>query len=168
MGGAARIVSMLFAALVSMAFTYNNCDGTNNEVDYIRLLISDTQNLNHVFEDSEILAFYVIQGNVFQSGMFYSYPGGAYVPSVPVSYLRVAAMALDSIASNKARISSITQLLDVKLTPSVAAKALHDQAQSYRDVDDNSGAIFIIEQCPTDFSFRDRWFNQWQRLGCAV
>lgn len=168
MWSAARVALLGIAALFSMAFTYHSCDGTQNAIDFVRLLIADTQDLNHVFEDSEILAFYTIQGNVFQSGMFYSFPSGSYVPTSPVSYLRVAAVALDSIASNKARLSSITQLLDVKLSPNMAAKALHDQAQSYRDVDDDSGAIFIIEQCPTEFAFVDRWFNQWQRLGCAV
>jgi len=37
-----------------MAFTYNF--GANPQIDYIRLLISDTVDLNHVFEDSELLA----------------------------------------------------------------------------------------------------------------
>lgn len=149
------------ALLTLMAFTYNF--GANPPIDYPRLLISDTQDLNHVFEDSEIMAAYLIQASTWQSGMFFSANGGTYLPQTPVSYFRVAALLLDAIASNKSRLSSITQLLDVKLDPSKAAKALHDQAEAYREVDDNSGAFAIIEQVNDQFSFRERWWKQWQR-----
>jgi hypothetical protein len=144
-----------------MSFSYQF--GNNPQIDYVRLLISDTQELNHIFEDSEISMAYSIQGAQFQSSMFFSPPAGRNLPSSPVSYLRVAALLLDSLASNKARLSSITQLLDVHLAPSVAAKALRDQAQAYRDTDDNSGAFMVIEQCPTTWAFQDRFWNQWQR-----
>ena len=42
-------------------------------------------------------------------------------------------------------------------------KALHDQAEAYREIDDNSGAIFIIEQVNDQFSFYDRFWKQIQR-----
>ena len=144
-----------------MAFTYNF--GANPQIDYIRLLISDTVDLNHVFEDSELLALYQIQQLTWQTSMLYSGSAGAYLPSTPVSYLRVAALALDSLAANKSRLSSITQLLDVKLDPSKAAIALRTQAQSYREIDDDAGAFAIIEQVRDDWSFRDRWWAQVQR-----
>lgn len=144
-----------------MSFSYQA--GNNPTIDYVRLLISDTQKLNHIFEDSEIMAAYQINAAQFQSSMFFSPPGGRNLPSQPVSYLRTAALLLDSLAANKSRLSSITQLLDVKLNPNMAAKALRDQAQTYRDVDDNSGAFFIIEQCPTTWAFYDRFWNQVQR-----
>ncbi len=144
-----------------MPFTYQF--GANPQIDYPRLLISDTVDLNHIFEDSEIEMAYSIQASFFQSSMFYSPPAGRNVPTSPVSYLRVAALLLDSLAANKSRLSSITQLLDVKLSPNVAAKSLRDQAQEYRDVDDSSGAFFIIEQCPTQWAFQDRFWNQVQR-----
>ena len=144
-----------------MAFSYQF--GANPTIDYVRLLISDTQELNHIFEDSEINAAYQINAAQFQRSMFYSPPAGRNLPSQPISYLRCAALLLDALAANKSRLSSITQLLDVKLSPNVAAKSLREQAQSYRDVDDNSGAFMIIEQCPTVWAFYDRFWNQQQR-----
>lgn len=161
-----RVISgeVAVAALVlMMSFSYNNCDGSQDNIDFVRLLISDTVNTNHIFEDSEITGAYRIQAATFQSSQTYSGLNGTDLPTTPVSYFRVAALLLDAIASNKARLSSITQLLDVKLAPSVAAKALRDQAQSYRDVDDNSGAFAIIEQVNTSFSFADRFWSQVQR-----
>ncbi len=144
-----------------MAFSYQF--GNNPQIDYPRLLISDTQSVDHIFEDSEILACYQICQSFFQSSMFFTVPGGANLPSSPVSYLRVAALLLDSLAANKSRLSSITQLLDVKLDPSKAAIALRDQATAYRDVDDNSGAFVIIESVNNYWSFRDRFWAQVQR-----
>lgn len=144
-----------------MAFTYQY--GANPTIDYPRLLISDTQDENHVFEDSEIMAFYQIQASQFQSSMFWSANAGRNLPATPVSYLRVAALALDSIASNKSRLSSIIQLMDIKLSPDKAAQALRDQAAAYRDTEDNAGAFMIIEQCTTTWGFADRFWRQWQR-----
>ncbi len=144
-----------------MSFSYQF--GANPAIDYPRLLISDTQELNHIFEDSEINAAYQINAAQFQSSMFFSPPAGRNLPSQPIAYLRCAALLLDALAANKSRLSSITQLLDVKLSPQFAAKALRDQAQAYRDVDDNSGAFMIIEQVPTVWAFYDRFWNQQQR-----
>jgi hypothetical protein len=144
-----------------MAFTYQF--GANPTIDYPRLLISDTQDTNHIFEDSEIEAAYLIQASVWQSSMYYSGYAGRTLPSSPVSYLRVAALLLDSIAANKSRLSSITQLLDVSLSPERAAKALRDQAERYRAIDDDSGAFAIVEQCNDQWSFRQRYWNEVQR-----
>ncbi len=148
-----------------MSFTYSNCDGTNDRIDFVRLLISDTVDLNHIFEDSEIEGAYRIQQMTWQSASFYSNTGGSFLPSTPVSYYRVAALLLDAIAANKSRLSSITQLLDVKLSPEVSAKALREIAINYRDVDDNTGAFAIAEQVTNQFTFRQRVWNQYQRLG---
>ena len=151
--------------------------GSNPPIDYPRLLISDTQQYAadgvtpiYVFADSEIMAAYQIQQLMFQSSQFYS-PGNTtqasvpeqQLPSNPVTYLRVAALLLDCIASNKARLASIKQLLDVKLDSSDAAIQLRAQADEYRTVEDNAGAFFIIEQCPNDWSFFDRFWKQVQR-----
>lgn len=144
-----------------MAFTYQY--GANPTIDFPRLLISDTQDENHVFEDSEIMAFYQIQAAQFQSSMFWSFNAGANLPATPVSYLRVAALALDSIASNKSRLSSIIQLMDIKLSPDKAAQALRDQAATYRETEDNAGAFMVIEQVTTTWSFAQRFWSQWMR-----
>lgn len=152
-----------------MSFSYNF--GANPPIDYIRLLISDTQETDggspavniYIFEDSEIMAAYQIQAAQFQSSQFFSGAMGRNLPSQPVSYLRVAALLLDSLASNKSRLSSLVEVLDVKLDPSKASKSLRDQAAAYRETDDNAGAFMIIEQCNDQWSFRQRYWNEVQR-----
>ncbi len=144
-----------------MSFTYDFT--TAPLISYVRLLIPDTNAASPIFQDDEITAFYFLQQNVYQSSMKYSFPAGQYLPSAPVSYLRVAAMALTTLANNSARLSSVIGLLDVKLDPSKAAQALRDAAAELRCIDDDSGAIFIIEQCTTQWGFIDRYWSQVQR-----
>ena len=156
-----------------MSFSYGlglNPPVPNPPIDYPRLLLSDTTEFAadgttpiYIFEDAEILAAALINSSVFQSAQFYSGPGGRNIPTSPVNYLRTAALLMDSLASNRARLSSIKQVLDIKLDPAVAAKNLRDQAQAYRDADDNSGAFFIAEQVNDQYSFRDRWWKEIQR-----
>ena len=141
-----------------MSFSYDFV--ANPQVAYVRLLIADTSVAQPIFQDEEINAGYAIQNSTFQSSQFFSPPGGNTLPIGPVSYLRVAALMLDAVASNKARLASIKQLLDVKMDSSDAAIQLRAQAAEYRSVDDNSGAIMIIEQCSTDWAVRDRFFKQ--------
>ncbi len=141
-----------------MSFSYGG--GSNPMIDYPRLLCSDTTFDNHVFEDSEIMAAYQIQASAFQSSMFWSGSAGQNLPAQPLSYLRVAALLLDSLAANKSRLASIKALLDVKLDASDAAIQLRATAKEYRDVEDNSGAFMIIEQTSTIWSFTQRYWNQ--------
>jgi hypothetical protein len=143
-----------------MSFTY---DFTNNpQVAYVRLLIPDTQATKAIFSDEEITAFYYIQSAQFQSSMKYTPPAGALtLPSQPVSYLRVAALALDSLANNAARLGDAIRVLDVDIR--AAAKHLRDAAAALRTIDDESGAFAIIEQTPTQWAFADRWWKQAQR-----
>ncbi len=150
-----------------MPFTYQACDGSQDNIDFVRLLCSDTQPVNHIFEDTEILGAYRIQQAQFQSGQFYSGPAGKNLPATPVSYLRVAALLLDALAANKARLASIKQLLDVRLDSSDASIQLRETAKQYRDVDDNSGAFVIIEQVNDWASFRDRFWKTVQRQSGA-
>ena len=157
-----------------MAATYTYNAESPGPVDFVRLMIPDTQFLPNVsppqmiFSDQEIEMFYRIQGSVFQSTQFYSGAAGRFIPSTPLSYLRVAALALDTLANNKGKLGNVIQLLDVKLDWSKAAQILRDGAKNYRDIDDDSGAIFIIEQTNTDWSFRDRWWKQWQRQSAGA
>ena len=143
-----------------MGFSYQL--GANPTIDFPRLLIGDTDTTNHIFEDEEIQSAYIIQAAQFQSGMMYSGGAGQNLPRSPVSYLRVAALLLDALASSKARLM-VSKLLDANITPGATAKALHDQAQAWRDVEDNSGAFMIIESCQTSFGFLDRFVKQIQR-----
>jgi hypothetical protein len=138
-------------------------------ISFVRLLIPDTSFLPKtdppvmIFSDQEINAFYQIQQSAFQSGMFFSGPQGRNLPSNPLSYVRVAALALDTLANNKGKLGNVIQLLDVKLDWSKAAQVLRDGAANYREIDDNAGAFMIIEQTPTDWAFAQRWWNQFQR-----
>lgn len=162
--------AVLFVYLMSFSYQF----GANPPIDYPRMLVSDTQQFQadgvtraYVFEDQEILSFAQIVGSVYQSGMFYSGLGGqTQLPGNP-SWVRIAAYMLNALAANSARLASVTQILDVKLSPGTAAKSLKDQAQAWLDLDDNSGAFAIIEQVTDDASFQSRWFKQWQRLGVS-
>ena len=145
-----------------MSFSYNL--GANMAVDAPRMLFGDTKATNHIFEDEEILSFTQIQAMQFQSSMFYSGSptAGANLPSSPVSYLRVAAMMCDALASNKSRLD-LTHLQDANTDFHGSSKALRDQANQWRAVDDDSGAFVIIEQCHTGWGFMDRFWKQVQR-----
>lgn len=149
-------------------FTYQF--GENPAIDYPRLLISDTNEFGpdgvargYVFADAEILMATRILAMQFQSAQFFSPPAGQNLPVSPVSYLRVAATLLDAMAANKAKLSSITQILDVKLDPSKAALYLREQAAALREVDDNGGAFMVIEQVTNGWTLTERYWNQIQR-----
>jgi hypothetical protein len=144
-----------------MAFTYDFA--SNPTVSNIRLLISDTDSSNYVFEDAEITAAYSIQQSQFQSAQFYTPPAGANLPASPVSYLRVAALLLDAMAANSSKLAMFTRILDVEMAPQNAAKMLREQAKQYRDTDDESGAFMIIEQVNNGWNLRDRYWKQVQR-----
>jgi hypothetical protein len=141
------------------------------------MLVGDTVefapngNQVYIFSDEEYQAFTSIVTQQFQSSMFYSPPAGQNLPQYPVPYLRIAALALDSMAANKSYLASVEELLDVKLDAAKSANALRKQAQAYRDQDDNAGAFMIIEQVNDSFSLYDRYWKQVQRqqgLGYAA
>lgn len=141
-----------------MSFSYN----LTTPIGYVRLLIADTDSAAPIFSDEEISAAYVIQQSQFQSSMTYSGGSGAVLPASPVSYLRVAALLLDSLAANRSRLA-VKKLLDADVDFQAAAKALREQAAQYRTVDDDAGAFMIIEQCSTGFNFMDRFYKEVQR-----
>ncbi len=150
-----------------MAFSYSA--GANPPIDYPRLLISDTVQFGaqgqrvYAFDDSEIMAATRIEMSVWQSSMFFSPPAGvASLGTTPVPWRRIAATLLDSLAANQARLQIIAKLLDVTVNPK-ASEAMREQAAALREADDNSGAFAIIEQTPDFFSFRDRFWKQWER-----
>ena len=154
-----------------MTATYTYDFDSAPQISYVRLLIPDSEFIPNtsppvmIFSDQEIDAFFQIQRlSGFQSSMFFSGAQGRFLPNQPVSYYRVAALALDTLANNKAKLGGVLKLLDVTLQRiKEISDALRDGAKSYRDLDDNSGALMIIEQTNTDWSFRDRWWKQFQR-----
>ena len=144
-----------------MSWTYSFVDNPN--IAYVRLLIPDTDPVKIIFQDEEIQAFFAIQQATFQSGMFFSGVQGRNLPSLPLSFVRVAALALDTLANTKGKLGNVVKLLDVQLDWKDAASILREGAKTYREVDDNAGAFMIIEQTPTDWAFAQRWWNQFQR-----
>lgn len=149
-------------------FTYD--PNGNLLIFYVRLLISDTVEFApdgttpiFVFSDQEIMGMSQIVSMQFQSAQFYTPPAGRNLPSRPVNYLRIAAQLIDSMATNAAKLAAITRILDVTLDPAKAAQWLREQAQQYRDTDDNSGSFMIIEQVNNQWALSQRYWNQIQR-----
>lgn len=166
----------MIAMSYTPTFTYDG--GANFPNDQLRQLVADTQEFGpdgvtpaYIFSDQELTSAVGISTYSFQSAMFFNALGGppgggvlgAPLPSLPVPLFRTAAILMNALAANSSRLASVTQILDVKLNPGLAAKALRDGAQAYLDLDDNSGAFIIAEQCSDSFSFVDRWFKQYQR-----
>ena len=154
-----------------MAPTYTYNYGANPPIDWPRMLIADTDTSQPmVFADEEILAATAIQQTVMQSGQYYTFtigtanPAPLVLPHPPTSYFRIAAMLLRCMASNKAKLASIKQLLDVKLDSSDSARWLGDQADKFLEMDDNSGAFVIAEMVQDYASFRERFWKQVQRM----
>lgn len=162
-------IRTLVALFALVSFSYGG--GSNPAIDYPRLLVSDTQQFApdgvtrlYVFEDSEITAGMTINSLFWQSSQFFSDVGGNITfPTTPSQYLRTAAMLLNSLAANNARLAAIKQILDVRVDATDAAVQMRATAQMYLDMDDNSGAFAIIEMVNDDFSFRDRFWKQVQR-----
>jgi hypothetical protein len=143
-----------------MAFTY--IYGT--PIFYVRLLIPDTDSTTPIFQDDEIQGFMDINQMTWQSSMYYAYQAGRQqLPCAPSNFLRATALALRALAGNSARLANVATLLDVKVGAAQAAAALNKQADSYMEMDDNSGAFAIAEQCTTVWAFRDRWLSMLQR-----
>lgn len=169
-GGGAAALCLAIMALGTFTYGPSQSPPTiNPPIDYVRGLIFDTVESNaqgqpaFTWSDTEIQMFTQIVLQQFQSAQFYSPPAGAFFPSQPTAYLRIAAYMLQAQAANSAKLAIIEQLLDVKLDASKAAAALNKQAQAYLEMDDNAGAFAIVEQVNDYFSFRDRFWKQVQR-----
>lgn len=142
-----------------MSFTYT----PNTFIFAVRSLIPDTNSASPIFSDEEINGFAAINSAIWQSSMYYSYQQGRQsLPLTPQNPFRCAAVALNVLAGNASRLSAVLGLLDVKLNAQVGDQ-LRKQAQAWLDMDDNSGAFAIYEQCNTVWAFRDRWIAQLQR-----
>jgi hypothetical protein len=149
-----------------VSFTYNFT--TDPVLSRVRLLIADTDASNYIFEDVEITqALYMESSQALycspQSNPTAFPTSSVYIPQVYSPYL-AAALLLDSLASNKARIGSITQLLDVKLDPTKASKMFRDIAESYRQREQDMGHFAVAEMVYDQFTTRERILNQWLRL----
>lgn len=148
-----------------MSFTYNPAAG--DPISRVRLLIADTDAANPVYNDDEVnLALsqessqsLFISAQAISSGISVSPP----IPQV-FSYFRAAALLLDALAANKARLAAINELLDVKISAEKASQELRATAKEYRDRENNAGHFAIAEMVYDIFSARERVWKQLLRL----
>ena len=128
-------------------------------------MIADTDSANPIFEDAEVEAALNMQSSQFLylSPQSQSSGLGAQSQVQVYSLYRAAAMLLRALASNKSRLASVTQLLDVKLSPKEAAVALRDMAKDWMEMEQNSGAFAIAEMIPNEFAARERLRDSWMR-----
>lgn len=149
------------ALVFFMAFTYNNCDGSQDNIDLPRLLVDDTIALGHIWEDSEIMG----ASRIEQIAVFG--PGSMGQPSTLVNVTPsprlVAATLLMSLASNKARLANAIKVLDVAIDTKTAGMELRAAAQALRDAEKFNGAFAVVEMVPNEFSMRERFLNQMLR-----
>lgn len=123
-----------------MAFTY---DVTTTE-GRVRLLIGDTVNSGHLFEDSEISAFLSLNGD---------------------NVRLAAASALEAIAANQVMVLKVIRLLDLSTDGAAVARELCQQAASLRDqvesgIDDPTGLFDWAEMVVDRFSGRELLVNR--------
>lgn len=145
-----------------MAFTYD----VSTDRGKVRLLVSDTDAGNYVWEDAEVDAVIAMQlaSTLYVSAQLQALASQSQ-PGVSIGSLyRAAALLLDSLAANRARLSSVKKLLDVELSPVEAAKTLRETAKNYREIADESGEFAIAEMISDPFGARERMTKQIERL----
>jgi hypothetical protein len=112
-----------------MAVTYDIA----TDVGRVRLLITDTDVDNPIFQDEEIQVF-----------LDMTISGGA-------NDIRLAAAeALDTIARNEALVLKRITLMDLQTDGPAVAKALSEQADRLREQSDSDAEIDVIEMGLTD------------------
>jgi hypothetical protein len=142
-----------------MSFTYSF--GANPVIDYPRLIIADTDAAQPIFQDEEVMSAYQIDSMV----MFIPVGQGSPVQvNAQPSSRRAAAVLLDSLAANKARLASALKVLDIQIDSTKAAKELRDTAKELRDTEANSGNFAITEMVQTQFAARERVWKQLLRI----
>jgi hypothetical protein len=123
-----------------MAFTYDS----TTTAGLVRLLITDTDPEEQIFEDDEISAFLALESD---------------------DALLAAAQALETIATSEALVQKRIQLLDLSTDGPAVAKSLMERAASLRkrarQVElEGEGAFDWAEMAVDDFSARERIWNE--------
>ncbi len=152
--------------MANPTFTYDPASRT--PLSQVRLLIPDTDSSTFIFTDDEINAFLYLESSqslyVSPQANPYAFPTtSTYIPQVFSPYM-AAATALNVLASSKARLAVVVQLLDVKLDPKAVSAALMAVAAEYRQREQDRGHFAIAEQICTQFQARERVWAQWLRL----
>jgi len=116
-----------------MAFTYD----LTTDIGKMRMMIPDRVTPDHIFEDAEITALLVIEGNVIKLGV---------------------ALALETIASDTAMVLKVIRLLDLTTDGAKVSDALLARAKLLRAqaaTEDVEGAFDWAEMVLNDFSYRE-------------
>lgn len=126
-----------------MTFTYD----TTTDIGKVRLIISDRDVANIIFQDEEIQAFLDMNQSSVQRG---------------------SAAALDTIASNEAMVLKVIQTLDLSTDGASLARALREHAKQLREDADTAdaseeGLLDYAEMVTNAFTARQRLNNQWLR-----
>ena len=129
-----------------MPFTYDVATDRGK----VRLLITDTDAANVIFQDDEIDAFLGMMGS---------------------NVLRAAAMALLAIASKEALLLKVIKLLELQTDGARLANSLRALAKEYQEKADLAeageagGAFDYAEMVVDDFTYRERLAKEAQRAG---
>lgn len=129
-----------------MAFTYD----PTSDAGKVRLLCTDTDSSSQIFSDAEIDAFMALENNQIQ---------------------RSAALALETIASDKALTLKVIRLKTISTDGAALSDALLKRAAMLRKQADDAearedgGAFDWAEMVLDDFGARERLWNQRLRHG---
>lgn len=122
--------------------TYNASAPTSNR-DQVRLLISDTDTSDHLFEDGEVDQFLTIAGdNVY----------------------RASALGLRTIAGNEAMVQKKIRLLDLQTDGPAVADALRELANDYDQRATIGGEFRVAEFSLRPFGRQQRIRRQLKRI----
>lgn len=116
-----------------MAFTYD----VSTARGQVRLIITDRDSVNPIFDDSEVDGFLALQGQ---------------------SVFRAAATALETIAANEALVQKRIKMLDLETDGPAVARELRQSAVSLREQDEaaNGGGFEVAEMIVNDFAWREK------------
>lgn len=123
-----------------MAFTYD----TATDRGRVRMLITDRDEENPIFQDAEIDAFLDMNDD---------------------SVRLAAASALETIATDQALVLKVLVTLDLETDGAKVADSLMKRAASLRAQEESVGAFDVAEMVVNDFSTRERLFNEILREG---
>lgn len=131
-------------AIEPITFTYD----LETTVGVIRLLINDKYPDDPIFYDEELTVFYALEGSDVR---------------------KAAAKALETIAADEVLVQKVIKLLSLSTDGAKVAAELRSNAAALRaqaDADTSStGLIDIAEWIVSDFSYRERIFNEAIRIG---
>ncbi len=123
-----------------MAFTYD----TTTDRGRVRMLITDRDETNPIFQDAEIDAFLDMNDD---------------------SIRLAAASALETIATDQALVLKVLVTLDLETDGAKVADSLMKRAASLRAQEESVGAFDVAEMVVNNFSERERLYNEILREG---